>query len=98
MKRIPAYRDALIFRLILLGLLLHPPTAAHAQGCSLCKDATAGSAPKARQGLRRAILVLGIPAAAIFLTVLALATRIQPNGAEDHGLSSPLTAEREESR
>lgn len=82
----------------LLTLLLFAPLAAHPQGCSLCKDATAGSAPKARQGLRRAILVLGIPAAAIFLTVLALATRIQPNGAEDHGLSSPLTAEGEESR
>jgi hypothetical protein len=81
----------------LLALLLFAPLAAHPQGCSLCKDATAGSAPKARQGLRRAILVLGIPAAAIFLTVLALATRIPPSSGEDYNLSSPLTVESKES-
>lgn len=87
MKRIPAYRDALIFRLILLGLLLHPPTAAHAQGCSLCKDATAGSAPRVRAGFRRAILVLGIPAGAIFVVILVIARNSSPREIELEPLS-----------
>jgi L-asparagine transporter-like permease len=63
---------------LLLAALLCLAAQAYGQGCSLCKDATAGSAPKARQGFRRAILVLGIPAGAIFLAVLVIAKRIQP--------------------
>jgi hypothetical protein len=65
---------------MLIALLLTTPVAVRAQGCSLCKDATAGSSPQARRGLRRAILVLGIPAVAIFLGVLVIARQIQPGG------------------
>jgi hypothetical protein len=65
-------------RALTITLLLSLPLAAHAQGCSLCRDTTAGSAPKARQGLRRGILILGIPAGAIFLATLLIARRIQP--------------------
>ena len=65
-------------RTLLIIVLLSLPLAAHGQGCSLCRDTTAGSAPKARQGLRRAILILGIPAGAIFLGTLLIARRIQP--------------------
>ena len=45
-------------RLLILALLLVLPLSSHAQGCSLCKDTTAGSAPRVRQSLRRAILIL----------------------------------------
>ena len=69
-----------IARVMLIALLLTTPVAVRAQGCSLCKDATAGSSPQARRGLRRAILVLGIPAVAIFLGVLVIARQIQPGG------------------
>jgi hypothetical protein len=72
---------------ILATLLLTLPHAIHAQGCSLCKDTTAGSAPKARQGLRRAILVLGIPAGTIFLGILLIACRIQPREREGQGVA-----------
>ena len=54
------------------------PTFGHAQGCSLCKDTTAGSAPRVRQSLRRAILILGLPAGGIFIGILVLARRIKP--------------------
>jgi hypothetical protein len=67
-----------VARMILIALLFILPLAARGQGCSLCRDSTAGSAPRARQGLRRAILVLGIPAGAIFLGALLLARRSQP--------------------
>jgi hypothetical protein len=58
---------------LLLALGLFLGTAAHAQSCSLCRDASAGSAPHARASLRRGILVLGIPAGAIFLGILCAA-------------------------
>jgi hypothetical protein len=67
-----------VARVILIALLLTAPVVVRAQGCSLCKDATAGYAPQARKGLRRAILVLGIPAVAIFLGILVIARQIQP--------------------
>jgi len=66
------------FNLLVLALILAAPTLSHAQGCSLCKDATAGSAPRAQQSLRRAILILGIPAGAIFLGILVVARKIKP--------------------
>ena len=69
-----------IARVILVALLLTAPVVVRAQGCSLCKDATAGSSPQARRGLRRAILVLGIPAVAIFLGILTIARQVQPRG------------------
>jgi hypothetical protein len=59
--------------LLLLALGLFIGVAAHAQSCSLCRDATAGSAPQGRQSLRRGILVLGIPAGAIFLGIFFVA-------------------------
>jgi hypothetical protein len=65
-------------RFLILALTLILPLSTHAQGCSLCKDATAGSAPRQGQALRRAILILGLPAGAIFLGILALARRIKP--------------------
>jgi hypothetical protein len=61
-----------------LTLLLVLPLHSHAQGCSLCKDSTAGSAPMVRQSLRRAILILGLPAGGIFLGILVLARKIKP--------------------
>ncbi len=61
-----------------LAGLLCLPASGPAQGCSLCRDSTAGSAPKAREGLRRGILVLGIPAGAVFLGILAVAWKIKP--------------------
>ena len=56
-------------------LLLSPALVAHAQGCSMCRDTTAGSAPQIRAGLRRAIPVLAIPAIALFVGFFALAKR-----------------------
>ncbi|MBV8113504.1 MAG: hypothetical protein JO300_02105 [Silvibacterium sp.] len=67
------------FRLVIAFaslLTLAPPI--HAQGCSLCRDTTAGSAPRVRQSLRRAILVLGVPAGGIFLGILLVAKNIRP--------------------
>ena len=59
-------------------MLLGDPIPSRAQGCSLCRDTTAGSAPRVRQGLRRGIVALGIPAGMIFVGVLVLARRIKP--------------------
>jgi hypothetical protein len=61
-----------------LTLALTLPLLSHAQGCSLCKDATAGSAPRQREALRHAILILGIPASGIFLGILIVARKIKP--------------------
>jgi hypothetical protein len=61
-----------------LAGLFFLPILSSAQGCSLCRDATAGSAPKAREGLRRGILVLGIPAGAVFLGILGVAWKVKP--------------------
>jgi hypothetical protein len=60
-----------------LFLLLLSSVPAYAQGCAACRDTTAGSAPRAREGLRRAILVLGVPSAGIFVAVLFVAVRIE---------------------
>jgi hypothetical protein len=68
-------------------LILGLPGGTHAQGCSLCRDATAGSAPHARQGLRRGIFILGLPAGLIFAGILLLARRIPPRD-PDEGTSS----------
>ena len=56
-------------------LLLSSAPAAHAQGCSMCRDTTAGSAPKVRAALRRAIPVLAIPAIALFVGFFVVARR-----------------------
>jgi hypothetical protein len=65
---------ALPFCLTTLFLLSSAP-AAHAQGCSMCRDTTAGSAPQIRAGLRRAIPVLAIPAIALFIGFFVVARR-----------------------
>jgi len=69
--------------LLVLAALLAVSALSHAQGCSLCRDTTAGSAPRVRQGLRRAILVLGVPAGAVFLGILVAARNIKPRDALD---------------
>lgn len=63
------------------GLCL--PVAGHAQGCSVCRDTSAGSAPKEREGLRRGILVLGLPAGAAFLGILAVAWKTKPREVQE---------------
>ncbi|MBT9330479.1 hypothetical protein [Paracidobacterium acidisoli] len=50
----------------------------YAQGCSMCRDTTAGSAPRMRQGLRRGIIVLGAAAGVVFVTILLVARGTQP--------------------
>jgi hypothetical protein len=56
-------------------VLLSPALVARAQGCSMCRDTTAGSAPQVRAGLRRAIPVLVIPAIALFIAFFVVARR-----------------------
>jgi hypothetical protein len=60
----------------LTALLFLLPAAAQAQGCSMCRDTTAGSAPEIRAGLRRAIPVLAIPAIGLFIAFFVVARRI----------------------
>jgi hypothetical protein len=61
--------------LLLTTLLVLCTFTAHAQGCSMCRDTTAGSAPQVRAGLRRAIPVLAIPAILLFGGFLVAARR-----------------------
>jgi hypothetical protein len=56
-------------------VLLSPALVAHAQGCSMCRDTTAGSAPQVRAGLRRAIPVLAVPAIGLFIAFFVVARR-----------------------
>lgn len=69
-------RKSLVLPLLLAAFAL--PATTRGQGCSMCRDATAGSAPQTRKALRRAIPLLGLPAIAIFAGSLVLARRIQP--------------------
>ena len=59
--RLSLARPCLI-RLCLAILLFTCALSAHAQGCSMCRDTTAGAAPQIRAGLRKAIPILAIPA------------------------------------
>lgn len=68
-------RVVLIFGIAFAGTALSP--SAYAQGCTLCRDTTAGSAPQVRAALRRAIPVLGVPAVALFCATLGIAFRIR---------------------
>lgn len=63
---------------LFFSVLLFPTPFATAQGCSACRDDTAGSAPQVRQSLRKAIPILGVPAAILFLGVLLLAAKARP--------------------
>ena len=65
------------------------PSMCVAQGCSQCRDATAGSAPQAQKALRRAIPLLGLPAICILAGGLILAGKIQPGSLRDE--SSPTS-------
>jgi hypothetical protein len=59
----------------LTALLFLFSLAARAQGCSMCRDTTAGSAPQIRAGLRKAIPMLAIPAIALFIGFFIVARR-----------------------
>jgi hypothetical protein len=64
-----------VHRLLCALLLLAASTVAYAQGCSMCRDTTAGSAPQVRAALRLAIPVLAVPAIALFVGFLVVARR-----------------------
>jgi hypothetical protein len=64
-----------LIRFCLAVLLFTCALSAHAQGCSMCRDTTAGAAPQIRAGLRKAIPILAIPAIALFIGFFALAQR-----------------------
>lgn len=66
------------FLAAVLTLAFTASSNAHAQGCTLCRDASAGSTPQARKALRLAIPLLGIPAIGIFAGALVLARRVKP--------------------
>ncbi len=68
---------ALLAGALTTSALIAPPKSL-AQGCSQCRDTTAGSAPKARKAMRIAIPLLGIPAITIFAGAVVLARRITP--------------------
>jgi uncharacterized membrane protein YphA (DoxX/SURF4 family) len=74
---------AAAFLAFLLTAILAAPSPANAQGCTLCRDATAGSTPQARKALRLAIPLLGIPAIGIFAGALVLAKRIKPGSSSE---------------
>lgn len=76
-------RTKLLLAGALLAFGLQFPARAAAQGCSLCRDATAGSAPQVRRALRIAIPLLGVPAIGIFAGALVLARRIKPGPGGD---------------
>ena len=74
---------AALFFTLALTVGLAAPSKASAQGCTLCRDATAGSTPQARKALRLAIPLLGIPAIGIFAGALILARRIKPDSSSE---------------
>ena len=72
----PRLRQIHLLRICLMTMvLLSPALVARAQGCSMCRDTTAGSAPQVRAGLRRAIPILAIPAIALFVGFFVVARR-----------------------
>jgi hypothetical protein len=93
MRRIDFSREH-IRRLSLAILFFACTLAAHAQGCSMCRDTTAGSAPQIRSGLRRAIPVLAIPAIALFVGFFALARRSDAWHRSDPDLTHSSAANR----
>jgi hypothetical protein len=74
-KRATAARGA--GPLLLLALLFVPAHGSHAQGCSLCRDTTAGSAARAQAGLRRGIFLLGGTATLLLAAGASLAWHLQ---------------------
>lgn len=65
----------------MLAALLAAPATSFA--CPACRDVTAGSAPQMRAGIRKGIIVLGIPAGAVFLGILGLAWKMKPHPEEE---------------
>lgn len=63
------------FRTCVAALFFFFALTAHGQGCSMCRDTTAGSAPQVRAALRKAIPVLAIPAIALFVGFFVVARR-----------------------
>lgn len=57
-------------KVLALAVLLTASCMAFGQGCSLCRDATAGSAPQFRRSLRIAIPILAVPAIGMFSGIL----------------------------
>ena len=74
MRRQSSIRHRLL-RLCVLILLLSAAVAARAQGCSMCRDSTAGASPQIRAGLRRAIPILAVPALGLFIAFFVVARR-----------------------
>lgn len=64
-----------------LAALLAVPSTSFA--CPACRDATVGSAPQMRAGIRKGIIVLGIPAGAVFLGILGLAWKMKPQAEKE---------------
>lgn len=64
----------------MLAALLAAPSISFA--CPACRDITAGSAPQMRAGIRKGIIVLGIPAGAVFLGILGVAWKMKPQAEE----------------
>jgi hypothetical protein len=69
---------------LLTAVLVLGTFAARAQGCSMCRDTTAGSAPQVRAGLRRAIPILAVPAILLFGGFLVAARRTDAWQRRDH--------------
>lgn len=65
----------------MLAALLAAPSVSFA--CPACRDVTAGSAPQMRAGIRKGIIVLGIPAGAVFLGILGVAWKMKPRAEEE---------------
>jgi hypothetical protein len=73
-------RRLLVTAMLAAGLCA--PAMGHTQSCSLCRDSTAGAPAQEREGMRRGILVLGIPAGGVFVGILVLALRMKPKEEE----------------
>jgi len=69
---------AALLATLVLSIAFAAPQPAKAQGCPLCRDATAGSTPQARKALRVAIPLLGIPAITIFAGTFVVARKVKP--------------------
>jgi hypothetical protein len=67
-------RTAASLALALLLLIVFPHTA-HAQGCTQCLDNTAATQPATQRAYRRAIVLLTLTAAGLFVTTVTLLKR-----------------------
>ncbi len=65
-------RAAALGALLALGILLALPVAAPAQGCSMCRETAAFQKDRAVGALKRGIVMLAIPPAAIALGLVCV--------------------------